>query len=37
VVFHLSMDEPARLLRLRHFRLVGGLKRRHGPSAQEPP
>jgi simple sugar transport system permease protein len=40
VVFHLTMDQPARLLRLlplRHFRLVGGLERRHGRSAQEPP
>jgi hypothetical protein len=31
------MEEPARLLRLRHFRLVGGLEHRRRPSAQEPP
>jgi hypothetical protein len=38
VVFHLSMDQPQRLARLRQmFRFGGRLERQPAPRAQEPP
>ncbi|MGH6898008.1 MAG: ABC transporter permease subunit [Geminicoccaceae bacterium] len=37
VVFHLSLEDPARLRRLAGFRLGGRLERRPAPSAQTPP
>jgi simple sugar transport system permease protein len=37
VIFHLTMEDPARLRRLRHLRLAGRLQRRPAPRPQEPP
>ncbi len=37
VIFHLTMEDPARLRRLRHFRLAGRLRRQPAPPAREQP
>jgi simple sugar transport system permease protein len=37
VVFHLTMEDPTRLRRLRQFRLGARLQRQPAPQAQEPP
>jgi hypothetical protein len=37
VVFHLSMDQPQRLARLRQMFRLGQLERQAAPPAQEPP
>ena len=37
VVFHLTMEDPARLRRFRHLRVPGRLQPRSAPPAQEPP
>ncbi len=37
VVFHLTMEDPTRLRRLRHFRLASRFQRRPAPRAPEPP
>jgi hypothetical protein len=37
VVFHLTMDDPARLRRIGGFRLGASVARRATPTAQEPP
>ncbi len=37
VVFHLTMEDPTRLRRLRHLRVPGRLQPRSAPPAQEPP
>jgi simple sugar transport system permease protein len=37
VIFHLTMEDPARLRRLPYFRLGGRLERRTAPPAKGPP